>query len=61
MKSAPASDNAANISSKSRFMVQTLEGPRLEGELPHHLESSSGAHLGELVGCLVAESKLSGR
>jgi hypothetical protein len=32
----PASDNAANISAKSRFMIQALERPCLEGELPDH-------------------------
>jgi hypothetical protein len=36
-KSAPASDNAANISTKSRFMAEVfLECPGLEGKLPHH-------------------------
>ncbi len=38
--SAPASDSADNISTKSRFIVEALlECPRLQGELPDHAQA----------------------
>ena len=61
MNSVPASDNATNISTKSRFMIEALERPRLQCELPNHIEPSSRIPPDGFLHHGIAESKLAGR
>jgi hypothetical protein len=41
-------------------MIQALERPRLQGELPHHLEASGRIQPVHLVRVVLAEATLAG-
>src|SRR6266542_6097062 len=48
--SAPAADNASNISPKSRFIpTAILEGPRFARELPNHCDALSRTHASKFL------------
>ena len=56
---APASDNTDNISSKSGFMIEASERPRLEREPPNHSDSLARLQPKQFVRLFRAETELS--